>query len=608
MTVAPTQLSQAPERPLADRAAAGDRAALETMFAQFLPREEAVIDGDYLGKYGLWWFGTQTFAAMTHRRVAALRIRRFGHVTYEDALLEHVSTGSVRQPSRLLFYFLLAAVLVPTVGAGLALLSVVGPLSLALPALGFLLLPVVVRLHRAFVKSGLLFWVREGVPVYAYCDRGRLGRANVLFRVFGEQRDRFLPSESRPAPVEAGRSETPASGGTLLQRARAGDRGALETMFRQFLPQTDAILTTAFLGTQGLWGIGTHSFGCVTQRRAASLRVSTFGRIVFQESLSANVNGGRIHQPSRVWLYLLAAAWVLWPLSAAVGGPVAVAGLLFTIPSLPLVIRFYHGRVKSGALLLVRESPPNHLFCDRGKLRIANALYRLATERGHAGIAAATGPPPAAAVIRPGRAGVLLALALGGLLLAGGAGAAIWAMRGGDGASAGGLLGDDLTLEIGSVEIESIGSIGVVTEPVPEEQPAPALLEHVPPAIAARCSAEAPAENGVLEQLHCETANGTTLVYTQFDSAEAMEASYDIDAASVGRNTTPEGWCTNGVAGEGEWTSGDVAAGRLVCLELDGSPWFSWTEDELLILVRGFRTDGDWDAMNRTWLSAGPVP
>jgi hypothetical protein len=34
---------------------------------------------------------------------------------------------------------------------------------------------------------------------------------------------------------------------------------------------------------------------------------------------------------------------------------------------------------------------------------------------------------------------------------------------------------------------------------------------------------------------------------------------------------------------------GDPLRDRLVCLELDGSPWFSWTEDELLILVRGFR-------------------
>ena len=604
MTDAATDRSQATPRALADRAAAGDRAALETMFAQFLPRGEELVDGDYLGKYGLWWFGTRTFVAMTHRRVSSLRVRKFGHVTYEDALLEHVSTGSVRQPSRLLFYFLLAAVLVPSVAAGAGLFPVVGAFSLVLPALGLLLLLVVVRLYRAFVKSGLLFWVREGVPVYAYCDRGRLGRANVLFRVFGEQRDRFLPTESRPAPAEAERSE-PASGGTLLQRARAGDQEALETMFRQFLPQTDAILMAAFLGTQGLWGIGTHSFACVTQRRVVSLRVSTFGRVVFQESLSANVNGGRVHQPSQVWLYLLSGAWVLWPVFAAASGPAALVGLLFTIPSLPLVIRFYHGRVKSGALLHVRESPPNYLFCDRGKLSVANALYRLATERGQAGVAAAaTGPPPAPAVIRPGRAGVVVALALCGLLLAAGAGAAIWATRGGDGLSTGDFL------EGGSLEIEDIEivteDIEIVTDPGPDEQSTSALLAHVPPEIAAGCSSQTPAQDGALEQAFCEADDGTTLVYTQFDTAEAMEASYDFDASSVGRDVTPDGWCTNGIAGEGEWTSGNATVGRLVCSGSGDFVVFTWTDDEQLILVQALRSDGDWDAMNETWDAAGP--
>ena len=303
----PPQTPQSSDRPVADRAREGDRAALEAMFGQFLPPEEAVVDAEYLGTYGIWWFGTHTFAAVTNRRVAALRVRKLGRITYEDALLEHVSTSAVRQPSRLLFYLLLALVLVPTVGGGIVAAAFVGPSAFVLVLVGLLLLPLAIRLYRAFVKSGLLFWVREGLPVYAYCDRGRLGRANALFRVYGEQRDRFLPGDVRPPPPAVEPASEPTGEGTLVTRARAGDREAIETMFRQFIPPSDAIVASAFLGTQGFGGIGTHSFGCVTQRRVGSLRVSTFGEVIFQESLAANVNGGRIHQPSRIWLYLLVA-------------------------------------------------------------------------------------------------------------------------------------------------------------------------------------------------------------------------------------------------------------------------------------------------------------
>lgn len=603
MSAAPTDHSEEPERPLADRAAAGDRAALEAMFGQFLPPEEPVVDCDYLGTYGLWWFGTRTFAAVTHRRVGTLRVRKLGRVTYEDALLEHVSTGSVRQPSRLLFYLLLVLVLVPTVGAGVALVPFVGPASLVLAVVGLLLLPVAMRLYRAFVKSGLLFWVREGLPVYAYCDRGRLARANALFRVFGEQRDRFLPGEARPAPVEAELSEPAVPGGTLLQRARGGDGEAIATMFRQFLPPGDAILEKAYLGTQGFGGFGTHSFGCVTQRRAASLRVSTFGEVAFQESVSANVNGGRIHQPSRVWLYLLAVGWVLLPvLFAAEAGPVGLVGLPFTLLSLPFVVRAYHGRVKSGVLLVVRESPPNYFFCDRAKLAAAGALYRLVTERGDAGAAPARAPAMALTESAGRRGAVLAGLLAGAVLLAVGAGAAVWATRD-DGGPAGGVLGTDVTFEIGSIEIET-----VATETVPEGQITGGLLDHVPAAIASSCVTETPLDEGALDQVRCTAPDGTTtLVYAQFGTPEAMQASYELDYGPfVAPDTTPAGWCENGTAGEGEWSAPDSAGGRLACFDVGGSPWFTWTNGELLILTRGIRSDADWAALYEAWRAAGP--
>jgi hypothetical protein len=62
----------------------------------------------------------------------------------------------------------------------------------------------------------------------------------------------------------------------------------------------------------------------------------------------------------------------------------------------------------------------------------------------------------------------------------------------------------------------------------------------------------------------------------------------------------------DGTAGEGTWSFDGVDAGRLACYEFTGSPWFAWTHDELLILVRGWRGDADWAAMYEDWTAAGP--
>jgi hypothetical protein len=381
-------------------------------------------------------------------------------------------------------------------------------------------------------------------------------------------------------------------------------------MFRQFIPPTDAIVASAFLGTQGFGGIGTHSFGCVTQRRVGSLRVSTFGEVVFQESLAANVNGGRIHQPSRVWLYLLVAVWVLWPFWYAVGaGPIALVVLPVTLLSLPFVVRAYYGRVKSGVLLVVRESPPTHLFCDRGKLPAASALYRLATERGSADSSGRVALMPLASAAG---SRVLGAVAFGVLLLVAGVSAALVTTRGGD-ELGGELFGTDESGQIGSIDLSGIevGSVVIETGPVEtlsEGEDAPAILAHVPEEIAGSCAANVPVDDGAIEQVTCDTESGTTLIYTQFDSAEAMNAVYQARYAGyVTADSAAEGWCTNGVAGEGTWTGSDGSVGgRLACFDADGLPWFEWTHDAVGILTQGFRLDGDWAAMYDAWSNAGP--
>jgi hypothetical protein len=187
------------------------------------------------------------------------------------------------------------------------------------------------------------------------------------------------------------------------------------------------------------------------------------------------------------------------------------------------------------------------------------------------------------------------------------------ATRAGDGDSGGGggetlLVGsidlDDIQFETGPVEVET-GPVEVET--VPEGETATGILAHVPPDIAASCSGDVPTDDGAVEQVVCDPGQGTSYVYTQFSSPEAMYAAYQSRYAGwVEPDSASEGWCTNGTPGEGTWSLDAGEAGRLVCFDAGAGPAFAWTHDALGIMAQGFRLDGDWAAMYAAWLAAGP--
>jgi hypothetical protein len=228
------------EPSLLDRAKDGDRRAIDTMFAQFLPPGEVVRESDHLGVLGMWGFGTHSFAAVTDRRVASLRVGVLGAVTYQDGGLEHVNSGVVVQPSRWLLFVGAAAwlLLAALVGVGLPLALAAGAAVTTLSALlvvggAVLLLPLLVAVHHRFRKCGLVLWVREGVSVYAFADRRLLRRANHLYRTAQALRERRLaavgtePGAGRGAGdaeevgVPSQRPGEPTPGG----RPRRGARG-----------------------------------------------------------------------------------------------------------------------------------------------------------------------------------------------------------------------------------------------------------------------------------------------------------------------------------------------------------------------------------------------
>jgi hypothetical protein len=204
--VIPRQLTGRIQLPtsLVDRAREGDEAALNKMFHQFIPREEEIHGGAYLGIQG-WLFGRHSFSCVTDRRTAGLMIGAFGEVTYQDGYHEHVNSGIVYQPSRLLLILGGLAIFASTLFFVFAFADSAGGridggellVLMLIVLLGTLFGVYWPKLFYRFVKCGLVLWVREGVPIYLFANRGLIKRANALYRLVTERREIRL-REVRP--------------------------------------------------------------------------------------------------------------------------------------------------------------------------------------------------------------------------------------------------------------------------------------------------------------------------------------------------------------------------------------------------------------------------
>jgi hypothetical protein len=186
------------------------------------------------------------------------------------------------------------------------------------------------------------------------------------------------PSQYAPPPAPAA-ARPP--GPSLLARAKADDGEALATMFAQFLPKGEQVVASHYLGVLGFWGIGTHSFAAVTARRIASLRISLLGGVQYQDGALEYINSAAVFQPSKVMLYVYAAAVSLFSFlfGFAIHPALSIVTLLLSLLLLPLTIRIYYRLKKSGLVLWVREGLMVYTFIDRKRMRVSNQLYRMAT-------------------------------------------------------------------------------------------------------------------------------------------------------------------------------------------------------------------------------------
>jgi len=150
---------------------------------------------------------------------------------------------------------------------------------------------------------------------------------------------------------------------SLLSRAKANDFDAVSLMFRQFIEENETIEFAEYLGLRGLWGIGNHSFACITNKRIASIQTGSFGEVLYQDGWLEELNSNVIYQPSIFLLYLLA---------VLVAIPTLGLGLIL----FPIIVKAFYGFKKCGFVTSVREGVPVYIFSDRKRISRVNHLLR----------------------------------------------------------------------------------------------------------------------------------------------------------------------------------------------------------------------------------------
>jgi len=136
-----------------------------------------------------------------------------------------------------------------------------------------------------------------------------------------------------------------------------------------------------------------------------------------------------------------------------------------------------------------------------------------------------------------------------------------------------------------------------------------ALLNHVPTDIRATCRAgEDVNAPGFVAAVTCGPSGGTDAIeYLQFRDAGTMNQSYDSvqNANGVATNTGTQETCPH----EEGYSVGGVHKGRDVCFVAEGNrARLDWTYDELSILTKAQRDDGNAKALIDWWNGdTGPI-
>lgn len=149
-----------------------------------------------------------------------------------------------------------------------------------------------------------------------------------------------------------------------VRLAIRNQRTAIETLFRQFIDDQESIIFVHYFGLKGMWHIGSHSFGCLTDRRICSLQIGWLGHVSYSDGFLEDCNSLEVNQPSLLVLYAVCTIFIL----STFGIGVLV---------LPFLVRLYYRLVKSGLLANIRSGGHVDIFCNRREIVYLNRLVRI---------------------------------------------------------------------------------------------------------------------------------------------------------------------------------------------------------------------------------------
>jgi len=157
------------EKSLLKKARSNDKDAIVSLFGQFLASDEQIKAAYYFGRKG-WLWGEHSFVCATDKKVVAIRFGSFNQIIYQDAFLEDINSGVIYQPSLFVLYFI--------------------GILLCLSIVGILLLNSWVNFFYTFNKSGVVWNVKNGISVYAFCNRSKINLVTEMWRIVSSLREK----------------------------------------------------------------------------------------------------------------------------------------------------------------------------------------------------------------------------------------------------------------------------------------------------------------------------------------------------------------------------------------------------------------------------------
>ncbi len=171
----------------------------------------------------------------------------------------------------------------------------------------------------------------------------------------------------------------------ILSAAIKNDQEALLVMFKQFIPENEEVYYVQYLGRKGIWGVGNHSFACLSECRVADITVGRFDEVTYQDGYLESINSSTIYQPSKVPLYcymgILIILVLVFFIFAIILNLTVLAFLILGIGLLliPFIVQGYYRLVKCGIVLWVKEGAPIYMFTNHKYLKRSNLLCRSLT-------------------------------------------------------------------------------------------------------------------------------------------------------------------------------------------------------------------------------------